>query len=785
MKHVGFFLIVVSAFVGSPATRAAGSPVKSATLERVGFDGRFKVGQWTPFVVRVETDGPCQAELQVEVADDDGNRTVWTEDFALDSAGTHRLAMLFQAGRLNVNFRPRVVATTGSGDDQQWTIPVTAGEGPFAQLSQKALTHEVLLVGTFGKPGGMPGDPDSLGKTVSEKTGENRIPTYVTPIQHPNEFTVVDNLDPGTAFTNATSLEALDVLVISGQYDFSESQSQSIKTWVTLGGHLILSVGSEWEDYQASPLADWISNEPASGGTPRPFRITGTRTFLRLDNLESYAGGNPEPIEINRQNPVVAVKIEHEQNVEAKVPLSDGSLIAKSAYGMGTITLVGVSLSEDPVRSWSSLPQVVAKLLQEGERSGDSRSKSTNNQLAYTGIGEFATQLHTAVVMYPAVNRLSTWTIIAMMAAYLLVIGPLDYVLVHHVLGKPRLTWFTLPVLVVLVSAFCIWVARSQNGTDLITNQVDVLDYDVSTRTLRSRSWASIYSPETRRYQVSLEANPLSQSANAKTPTVRMSWFGVPETSFGGMYREGGQQILPPQYRFAPGAKRIDNLPVPIWGAKAFTGEWFEQGTVWVESELESQRPGQLKGNIRHNFPVPITDWFIAFDNWVFLPRTNLITGEPDALPPNVTWPPNPESWSTNQRDLEGFLTQSVAKEFEQQDGVLKPTKSIRMEKAPYDPLAKGNPDPLGNIVRILSFYGKVGGKQYTGLDNYSFRKMDLSSRLQQQQAVLYGRLDISPTQLNVADHEIKKDRQTTVIRIVLPVKVTRQEESFFSDRLE
>lgn len=782
LKHVGYILIWASVLLVGQSARSAEAPVKSATLERVGFGGRFKVGQWTPLVVRVETDQPCQAELQVEVADPDGNRTVWTDDFSIDSAGTHRLTMLFQAGRLNVNLRPRIVARLGSGDDQTWTVPVTAGEGTAAQLSYKALTHSVLLVGTFGAPGGLPVQVESEEFLLNENAGETRVPVYIKAIENPEDFAIVSDADPKAAFTNANALEALDTLVISGRYDVSEAQSQAIQTWVTLGGHLILAIGSEWERYQASPLADWMTGENPTDEGPRPFRITGTTTVLRLDNLESYTGGNPDPIEINRQRPVVAVTIEHEQNVEEIVSASSGSLIARSAYGMGTITLIGVSLSEDPVRSWSSLPQVLSKLLWVERQTTDGFSKGTGNQLAYTGIGEVATQLHTALVMYPSVRRLSTWTIIGLMAAYLLVIGPLDYLLVHHVLGKPRLTWFTLPVLVMIASAFCVWIARSQNGDTLITNQVNVIDYDVSTQTLRSRSWASIYSPETRRYEVSLTATPFSESATNQTPSVRMSWFGVPETSFGGMYREGGQQILPPTYRFAPGAKEIENLPVPIWGAKAFSGEWFQKGTQWVESDLKSQRPGQLRGTIRHNLPVPITDWFIAYDNWVFLPRTNLVTGKPDPLQPNTTWPPTQSSWTTNQRDLEGYLSQSVAKEFQSDEKSLKDAQTIRMEKAPYEPLKENNPDPLGEIVRILSFFQKVGGKQYTGLDNHTFRNMDLSNRLQLHQAVLFGRLDVSPTQLNISDHDVEKARQATMIRIVLPVQVIREEESFFSD---
>ena len=145
-------------------------------------------------------------------------------------------------------------------------------------------------------------------------------------------------------------------------------------------------------------------------------------------------------------------------------------------------------------------------LLQQKHRL-EKRRQSANNRLAYSGIGEFATQIQTALLRFPTVDRLSTWAIIGMLFAYLLAIGPLDYVFVHHVLKRPRLTWITFPVLVVAAAALSVWAARTHNGDTLIANQLDVLDFDASTNTLRSRSWVSIYSPETRRYQISLTPN--------------------------------------------------------------------------------------------------------------------------------------------------------------------------------------------------------------------------------------------------------------------------------------
>jgi hypothetical protein len=303
---------------------------------------------------------------------------------------------------------------------------------------------------------------------------------------------------------------------------------------------------------------------------------------------------------------------------------------------------------------------------------------------------------------------------------------------------------------------------------------VNVLDYDASTRLLRSRSWLSIYSPDSMRYRLALEPNGFEAFASQREekPAVRMSWFGIPESSFGGMYREGGQSISPPAYRFLNRAKGIDNLPIPIWGAKALSGEWCAQGEDLIESHLESLRPGQLRGTIRHHFPAKITDWFLAYDTRVFLPHASLSNGEVDAFPPNSDWPRNDPNWDRiRQREIGGYLTRAFARRAKQDQGGAQ-VESIGRGQVPYAPLAEGHQDPLGEIVRVLSFHQLVGGKQYTGMENHALRDMELSGRLGLNRAVLFGRLDVASSKLKIEDHVPAENQNATFIRIVLPVEI-------------
>lgn len=774
-RSVWVVLILFLSFSLPTSALAETSPLKSATLKEVGFQGRFKVGQWTPLTVVVETTAACRLELSVETSDPEGNRAVWPAEFEVPSAGFHPLTMLFRPGRLETALRSRVAVKSAAGEETS-ALPVAAGEGPGAQLRQQALTQSVLLVGTLGEPGGMT-EQQIASRDPDEPTSqESQVPIFVVPMSDPSKLVIADRQGQDAAFLNATGLEAFDTLVVSGQYEMTVEQSEALQTWVTLGGHLVLAVGEELESYRKSPLAKWLSDEAA--GENRLFTIAGATTFRSLSTLEQFAGKNAVPISINLQNPVQGVKIEPRRDVETLRSALSGPLIVRGPYGFGTVTFIGLGLNEEPVKSWPSLPSAMRKLLWDAKTTAAStRNKSQNLRLAYSGITEFATQLHAALQTFRPVNRLSTWAIIGFLAVYLIVIGPLDYFLVHQVFKRPSLTWLTFPLLVGVAAVIGVSLSRANNGEALLTSQVNVLDYDASTKLLRSRTWMSLYSPQSLRYHITLEPESLgnSASANANGPPIRMSWFGIPETTFGGMYREGGQSLSPPLYRFSHHAKGIENVPIAIWGAKSFTGEWCSQGKDLIESRLESPRPGQLRGTIRHHFPVPITDWFLAYNTRVFLSRPSLATGEVDPLPPGSDWPRNDPKWDRiRQREIGGYLTRAFARQSQGQDG--ETADSIQTEQVPYDPLAENNPDSFGEIVRVLTFHQLVGGKQYTGMENHALRDLELSGRLGLNRAVLYGKLDLNPSKLRIEGHDPTENRTETIIRIVLPVEIKHAE---------
>ncbi len=420
--------------------------------------------------------------------------------------------------------------------------------------------------------------------------------------------------------------------------------------------------------------------------------------------------------------------------------------------------------------NWSAAPDLVLRLF-DLEESQARRNQTISNRLTQTGITEIATQLDASLDEFPAVSRFTVWHVMGLLAALVLIVGPIDFLLVHKVLRRPELTWFTFPLLALAAAGAVIYWSAEAKGKRVLLNQLDVLDIDAGTGWSRARSYSLLYSPDNRRFNVTAVADspPPAQTPAATSKEampLRLCWRGRPETTFGGMYRTGGAEISRPGYALSAGCREIEELPIAVWSTKSLEAGWSAQQGL-VDSQLESRGLGHLGGTLRHHFPEPIEDWIVAFGHQVFRPRTDSQTERPLPLLPEVPWAPQ----SASQRELGGYLTGATQSFVETQSGRL---EELRTEHADYDPL---NRDPL-DILRMLTFHGEAGSTLYTGLGNGALRQLDWSPTLDLNRAVLIGRIRKPLTRWKVDGQTVDPDQSYTFVRILLPVKTTRYREA-------
>jgi hypothetical protein len=734
--------LLVSMALPAGEVSANGVPL-SISRVAVGHDGHYKVGRWTPISVTVQGGDPRALSLVVTVIDPDGNLSRQpTEPRELKGPGPHELSSLFLAGRMDGTIRVALEDEAGVVTVSQ-TLRVDTAASEAEAGSGALRPPDPMDVGywlTLGASEGFVQAAEAVAARDAVSRKGTRRPVIALPAT-------------GAGLSaNAGGLDAIDLIAACGPVDLPESTSEAIRQWVSDGGHLVVSLGRA-DDYTRSALAAWL-----------PVRVTGQSRLRDLTGMLSLLPG-AAPLRFNQ---VEALAIEADGGMTLASSL-DGPIIVRMPYGFGRVTLAGVDISAPPFVSWSSLPALCEQLAEYRRPVGRDRRPVTAAQLTQTGVSDLATQLALAMDQYPEVRKLSNWSVMGLIALYLLVIGPLDYLLVHRLLRRPHWTWVTLPLFVLLAAGLSVASARQLHPESLVANQMDLLDLDVASGGVRRRSWMSFVSPQTQRHHVRARGLALpafdSQAGEsiAAGAAGRLRWLGMPEVGFRGMYRRGGLELTRSEYDFVAGFQGVADLPVELWSSSSL--EWSSTVTladaIPFESRLQSQL-GQLDGEIVNRLSVPIDDWFLAHENRVYLPgirdpgaaRTSIAPGESvSVLDARRVAPRILRSYLT------GLVRSTVIREGERYGNSV-------ANRETYDPLSTD----LWRILREITFYEASGGEEFATIANASLGRQDLSPLLRLDRAVLFGRIAAPQTEFVVNDQPVTPQRHDTVIRIVLPV---------------
>ncbi len=753
-------ILAATLIASASAQEATNAPTDaSATVAvesvEVGFRGLFKVGCWTPLTVRLKAPQNVRVRVNVEVADPDGSLTTLPGRVVeLVGNETQPFNTSFRSGRVESGLSLVVVDA-----DDETRILARRDFFPADDVDavlRRGLTHDVMLVATLGSPAGF-ADADAPTGTVDADAAEKGLPSVP---ERPRQLVQLDGYD--LLPRQSAQYASLDALVIAGRYDVPQEVGNALRDWVYDGGHLIVSVGRNAAEFQKSPLAAWV-----------PVSVTGKTGIRELSGLEALAKKNVRILFPAGMRNVEMARIEAKYGVVAARELN-GPVLIHAASGFGKVTMLTVDLDQPPLSSWPAVnelgTQLLARLSRRPEKA--TRLQATGTAISQSGITDLATQIHAAGDYFPLSARISMWGVMGLTLAYLVVIGPIDYLLVHRVLRRPELTWGTFPVLVVLAGGLAGWTATAGSMSRVTLNQVDLLDIDADSGRVRSQSWMTVCSPQTRRYEATVTPRAIAVAAgsNDASGNLRVSWNGVPENSYGGMYRPGGFEIGRPGYTFSATAQGIQNLPISVRSTKTITAQWHLRADRLVESRLEGTGSGRLSGQIVHHLNAPIENWVLAYQGTAILPVENQFNKQAATLKPGQVLSIAFSSENVLQRDLAGYLTGTRRRVVRN-----KLQESVLPERDEYDPLGRD----AERIIRALTFYDAAGGAAYTTLRNNALGALDFSEALQMDRAVLFGRIARSTAELKLDGRPVEpqSDGQATFVRIVLPV--TRVQSEF------
>ena len=407
---------------------------------------------------------------------------------------------------------------TAYGRDRTLTFLSPEGRTAVTSFRMQPVDEDAVLIGVIGR------DALGLPAAVRQTTG-TVVPGHRPRPQVADRAVRTGLLLPEHLPTTSVALSGLDWIVwpSADPSTLEGPQVAALASWVADGGNLLLTVTDTHRQVSDSPLGAVL---PAELGAP---------TLQPLGQLTQVMGAVDTGLTPTMVTPLTPVE---EASVLALAP--DGRPTwAVRAYGLGSVHLVAADLRTDPLDDvdretlWRTLLFLPAVGGQLGAPEALRLAMNAYEPVPWVVRGydqgqpylDWEQGLRGRLDDIPGVSPLPLSWLVVFSGIYLLVIGPLDYLVLRGLRRQP-LTWVTFPVAIAVFTGLAILGTRYTKGSTAILTRVELVDVLPDAQRWRGETFFGVFS--TRKVDLSITSGfddaviaPLVDPGYLPDPTVR------------------------------------------------------------------------------------------------------------------------------------------------------------------------------------------------------------------------------------------------------------------------
>lgn len=437
--------------VVQPQAASAAEPSISIKKE-IGYDGNYKMGEWTPLKITLTSDTDLSGDLVVQAEYPyNSSQASYVQRVDLP-AGTPKeitFGILGHSYNQNNNSIRFYKDSVESGK----YIPFAASD---AYLNTSG--NNGTLIGVLAS------DPDSMNfLNVLNGKGKN---LQVIPLK--SEQLPEDSI----------LLEGLDMLVINNYTtgNLGNVRTDAIKAWVKEGGTLVLAGGAGY----AKTIQGLEELSPVD--------YSGHADVTSLKELEKATG---KSLSLDGAFPISAGKLKDGARM---IYQGEQPLFASWDVSKGTVIYAAYDISMEPLQSWSGHADVWNTVLQQ------------HMSLASKGIvqrGDFAQRINYLLDYFPSLTLPPYSLLLWLLLGYAVIVAPGLYFVLKK-LDKREWAWLLIPVIAVLASGG-IYMAGTTGKSTMRTNTLSIVELDGTGHANRSTSTA-LFIPRSGNYKLSFPA---------------------------------------------------------------------------------------------------------------------------------------------------------------------------------------------------------------------------------------------------------------------------------------
>ncbi|MDO5582097.1 MAG: hypothetical protein Q4G69_13290, partial [Planctomycetia bacterium] len=563
--------------------------------------------------------------------------------------------------------------------------------------------------------------------------------------------------------------EAIDMMILATTdpkaldgIDKNHVRIRALSDWVRQGGRLFVLAGKGSLPYLGGngAFSDFVPGVPRKDLQEIRIANALVRYVPKAKNLVMTGSLDAPYLEIPQLRDLKSDAI-------VEIAEMETPFLIRTPFGLGSITFFTGDLSEAPLVKWSGRSGLIVRLF--GFDPEKINAKTSDNLLVQQGYTDLSGQIRSALDIYDGVWNIPFSLILGLIFLYLLLIGPLDWYLTHHLFKRPNLTWITFPIFILIFAGLSIWLSHKGNPQAVRVNRLDLIDFDQENDRVRGTSWLGIYSPRDSCFDLRLAPRAEKGSAwDLKVDDCRFCWLGLQGNALGGM----APKTITPEFWEDPYAigepeSELNGVPIQVRSSKSLLGRWTGsiKGAVKSDLSLFDEIP---VGELRNPFKTAIRNGILFYGRWAL----NVGTLEPGQVKEISIKTPRTERHlvlGTTQDPFQASNHAVIQKGLQRYD-----SRSL----------------DLAYIARTMMFYRIAGGFSAIGLDNSYQHYVDLSESLLTGRAILIGTVDEAaesdpktsgsfPIQVDLQQKDLKgnwtgfseKTKRITLVRIVFPVK--------------
>lgn len=301
-------------------------------------------------------------------------------------------------------------------------------------------------------------------------------------------------------------------------------------------------------------------------------------------------------------------------------------LITRVPYGLGSVTVLAfdVEAAESPFRRWTGRTDFYKSLLQklapQVRKGGDQFAQMPMGRSGHEVSHDLSARLSEELDRFDT-QPISFGWVAFFIFLYILVVGPLDYLILKKVFKRLEWTWITFPAVVLAVSVSAYLIAYAVKGNELKVNKIDLIDLDLrsdldeqqQTRQAYAygTTWFTLLSPRIQSYTIGIEprVQTWADPAAATAPAM-VSWLARPER---GVSRGQMQGLFRRDYEYNYRALGVKDVPIPVWATKTFVASYATPlKKLPLEASLEYEpvafQETPLTGTLKSRLPFDLEE---------------------------------------------------------------------------------------------------------------------------------------------------------------------------------